>query len=111
MQLSKLAYLLPLIATVLAAAVPDTNSGVSMVNDEIEVSELEGNIFDKRACSSNKCKCAEGTKAGVYCGRCGAVTSLGSGGINDVYQCASSGECCRYGPRSSCAGSSYTPCG
>ncbi|KAK6355926.1 hypothetical protein TWF718_000304 [Orbilia javanica] len=107
MQLTKLAYFLPLIATVLAAAVPDVDSAVSMAS----VSGLDSNIFDKRACSNNGCKCRRGAKAGVYCGRCGAVTSLGSGKLNDAYQCASNGDCCGYGARSSCAGRSYSPCG
>ncbi|KAK6502997.1 hypothetical protein TWF481_008033 [Arthrobotrys musiformis] len=87
MQLSKLAFLLPLVATVLAAAVPAENSGVSMATEDL-------NILDKRACKSNGCSCARGTSAGIYCGRCSAVKSFGRGGkSNDAYQCNSNGDC------------------
>ncbi|KAF3159718.1 hypothetical protein TWF225_007229 [Orbilia oligospora] len=109
MQFSKLACLLPLIATALAAAVPADNSGVSMATDELD---LGRNVFDKRSCKSNGCSCAKGTSAGIYCGRCGAVKSFGRGGkSNDAYQCNSSGGCCVYGHRDSCAVKSFSPCG
>ncbi|MCP2319238.1 hypothetical protein APR12_004605 [Nocardia amikacinitolerans] len=65
------------------------------------------------ACVENGCKCRPGTSPGVYCGWCYAVTHAGEGGAwSDVFQCASNGRCCRWGPRPSCADSdSYTPCG
>lgn len=64
------------------------------------------------ACDSNGCKCAPGTKGGVYCGWCSAVTSPGQGGKwSDAFLCNGE-QCCRYGPRSSCADSSnFSPCG
>ncbi|KAK6514284.1 hypothetical protein TWF506_008681 [Arthrobotrys conoides] len=111
MHISNLAYLLPLIATALAAAVPadTTTSGINMANSELEVST---NIFEKRACKSNGCSCAKGTSAGIYCGRCGAVKSYGRGGKSDhAYQCNSEGGCCLYGPRDTCAEKSFHPCG
>ncbi len=46
------------------------------------------------ACESNGCKCAVGTKVGVYCGWCGAVTKAGNGGKwSDLFQCNGS-KCC-----------------
>lgn len=65
------------------------------------------------ACTYNGCKCRPGTLGGVYCGWCPAVTAAGTGGSwSDVYQCSSSGSCCRYGPRQSCANpQSFSPCG
>ncbi|KAF3913531.1 hypothetical protein ABW20_dc0102387 [Dactylellina cionopaga] len=89
----------------LAAAVPEPNS-------EATIENLSSNVFDKRACVSNGCKCNAGTKGGVYCGWCGAVTNSGNGGSwSDAFQCNGS-KCCRYGPRDSCRDSThYSPCG
>ncbi|RJE21109.1 hypothetical protein PHISCL_06543 [Aspergillus sclerotialis] len=59
-------------------------------------------VLDKRACRNVGCKCAKGTKQGQYCGISSAVTVLGSGGIEDIYECNSSGGCCSYGPADKC---------
>ncbi|KAF3908985.1 hypothetical protein ABW20_dc0107544 [Dactylellina cionopaga] len=111
MQLTKLVCLLPLIATALAAAVPEANPeadpGTRVTSDLVD------EPLDKRACTYNNCACRSGTSPGVYCGWCYAVTAAGNGGSwGDAYQCSSSGSCCRYGARSSCASpANYSPCG
>ncbi|KAK6338959.1 hypothetical protein TWF696_009757 [Orbilia brochopaga] len=100
MQLSKLACLLPLFTMALAATVPQAEP----------VAEVE--TLDKRACKYNGCRCASSAK-GVYCGGCGGVTNLGSGGAwGHVYQCNGAKSCCDYGPRKSCDSfTSFSPCG
>ncbi|KAF3929966.1 hypothetical protein AA313_de0206920 [Arthrobotrys entomopaga] len=110
MQLTKLVYILPLVVSALAAAVPEAKAEAEPV--ELSVNEAL-DVFEKRSCTYNGCKCTKGTKAGVYCGWCGAITAAGTGGSwSDVYQCASSGDCCRYGARASCVNpASYSPCG
>ncbi|KIW01862.1 uncharacterized protein PV09_06711 [Verruconis gallopava] len=63
-----------------------------------------------RDCTAG-CKCAKGLKPGLYCGYCtsphNAVISCTAANEGDcfdkVYQCNSSGGCCVYGYRKSCA--------
>jgi len=73
------------------------------VAEPVAVAELLGErSLEKRACRNNGCKCKKGTKQGQYCGLCGQVTSLGSGGVYDIYECNSGGGCCDYGSSSKC---------
>lgn len=64
-----------------------------------------------RACTSNGCACWVGTPQGQYCGNTEdifkggryVVKKLGTGGRRgDIFECAPSGKCCRYGPRDYC---------
>ncbi|KAF3937789.1 hypothetical protein ABW19_dt0205427 [Dactylella cylindrospora] len=121
MKFTNIYYLLPIIVTVMAAAMPDANPEPeadpgTRVTGDISAREAEpgpNELLDKRACIYNGCRCRVGTAPGVYCGWCYAVTAAGSGGAwSDVYQCASNGNCCRYGPRASCVNpANYSPCG
>ncbi|KAK6348004.1 hypothetical protein TWF718_005825 [Orbilia javanica] len=107
MQLSKVAFFLPLIASTFAVAVPD--AGLK----EAAVLQAKRNDFEKRQnCVPNGCKCNP-VPQGQYCGWCSAVTNPGNGGSwSDVFECNPSGGCCRYGPRSSCnVWPNFSPCG
>jgi hypothetical protein len=64
------------------------------------------------ACRYNGCEYAPGTKAGVYCGWCSAVTRAGRGAsFSHAFMCNGS-KCCSYGPRASCEDPlHFSPCG
>jgi hypothetical protein len=97
-----------ILAVANATAIPEP---VMVEGDSLVKRNADGaSELQKRQCSSNGCTCAVGTTQGQYCGICNQVTYLGSGGINDVYECNSGGGCCDYGYRTSCA-QSGTPCG
>lgn len=84
--------LLPIIALapLLVAAMPGANPEAREASD-----------LTKRACSNVGCECRDGA-AGVYCGMCYGVLSLGSGSTHDVYQCNGNGGCCDYGYADDC---------
>lgn len=109
MQLRLLFLAVPLLA---AATERDPRDDVTIAPR----SDLEGLPLEKRACTSNGCKCRSGF-AGVYCAQCRSggsyvVSNLGSGGsISHVYQCSGSGGCCNYGYASDCAGGATGRCG
>ena len=81
------------------------------------VSKRDGSVLEKRACKYNNCKCEPGTNPGVYCWACPQVDSAGDLSAFPgppsgwVFQCAQNGDCCTYGPRTSCAGGQPNPCG
>jgi hypothetical protein len=103
MHLASIVTIASIVGFVSAAANPVANADADM---------SVPNAFEKRDCKYNGCKCKPGTRAGVYCGFCDAVTDAGSGSFTDVFQCNSKGSCCDYGPRQSCDKfPGFSPCG
>jgi len=103
MRFASIAAIASIVGFMSAAANPVANADAD-VSIPLEL--------EKRACSYNGCKCKVGTRAGLYCGYCDAVTNSGSGLFSDVFQCNSKGGCCDYGPRKSCAKfPGFSPCG
>ncbi|KAG0042015.1 hypothetical protein BGZ83_001004 [Gryganskiella cystojenkinii] len=67
---------------VVSAQVLDAGTQVSSTDAPVE-------SLVKRSCTYQGCRCYPGS-SGLYCYQGG------------VYQCATDGECCYYGPRDSC---------
>ena len=100
-----------------AAAAADAEAhAIAEADDSGLISKRDGPLA-KRTCVTNGCQCKAGTRPGVYCYKCDAVTEEGDhnsfpGNVNGwVFQCRRDGGCCTYGPRGSCAGGRANPCG
>src|SRR4051812_30095016 len=119
MRFNVLAVLLGFTTTAFASAIPEAapEAVPQPVSEPISGAIIDmgfGNELDKRACTYNGCTCSPNIgssyPAGIYCGKCFQVYTFGSGGKKtDAYQCGKGGSCCRYGARSSCASSNFSP--
>lgn len=105
----RLSFALTLLTATLGLASPvEENSAPQEVSVPMEARDLDtlaATPLEKRACSSNGCKCVKGLRQGQYCGACvwkGDYVISAKRVLNHIYECSPSGGCCDYGKASDC---------
>jgi len=91
----------------LASPVEDNTSPVEVAVplEARAVEAADSAPLEKRACSSNGCKCVKGLRQGQYCGACvwkGDYVISAKRNLKHIYECSPSGACCDYGTASDC---------
>ena len=105
----RLSIALALLTATLGLATPIEDASipqeVSVPMEVRDVDSLVATPLEKRACSSNGCKCVKGLRQGQYCGACvwkGDYVISAKRNLKHIYECSPSGGCCDYGTSSDC---------
>ncbi len=109
----RLSIAVALLMATLGLATPIENASspheASVPMEVRDLDSLAATPLEKRACSSNGCKCVTGLRQGQYCGACvwkGDYVITAKRNLNHIYECSPSGGCCDYGTASDCTSNS-----